>query len=168
VDREESMDTVSISSMVRKGKWWNHQDRMATVYLLYGRRDFLVSFWHCVHKGNWIGVTGDEGDLDDDKGRDEGGEEAWSDLSDEVDWHKKDDRLTAAKSRGKSKVVEEGDSGLSCFMTDWSSMPTLNLFSSKMASIEKLVNFLLTTAMLMLPDKMPDHYWPKRGTSQYL
>ena len=37
------MDTVSISSMVRKGKWWNHQDRMVTVYLLYGRRDFLVS-----------------------------------------------------------------------------------------------------------------------------
>ena len=61
-------------------------------------------------------------------------------------------------SREESIDVEEGDSGLSCLMTDCSSTPTLNLFSSKMASIEKLVNFLLTAAMLMLPDKIPDNY----------
>ena len=65
--------------------------------------------------------------------------------------------MTAGKvSREESIVVEEGDSGLSCLMTDGSS--TFNLFSSKMASIEKLVNFLLTGAMLMLPGKMPDPY----------
>ena len=67
--------------------------------------------------------------------------------------------MTAGKvSSEESIVVEEGDSGLSCLMTDCSSTSTFNLFSSKMASIEKLVNFLLTGAMLMLPGKMPDHY----------
>ena len=52
-------------------------------------------------------------------------------------------------------VVDEGDSGLSCFRKHSSG---LNFFSSKIASMEKFENFLLLPAMLMLPGQVLDPY----------
>ena len=57
---------------------------MVTVYRLYGRRDFLVSFWHCVHKGYLIGLAGDEGDLEEDEAGDETGDEAEEEITEEL------------------------------------------------------------------------------------
>ena len=98
------MATVSISSTVKKGKWWNHQDKIVTVCLLYGRLDFLLSFWHWVQPGNFgwvteIGVLGELEDDDDDDEQDKGG-----------DLHKEE-------GKDVSSIDEEGSSNISCLIT---------------------------------------------------
>ena len=57
---------------------------MVTVCLLYGRRDFFTSLWHCVHKGNCIGLSGEEEELVED-GVGDGGDEHDIDGGDEHD-----------------------------------------------------------------------------------
>ena len=66
------------------------------------------------------------------------------------DWQEDDDSESDTFS-----VVDEGDSGISCFKKHSSD---LNFFSSKIDSMEKSENFLLLTAMLMLPGQVLDPY----------